>query len=86
MAATDEELQILAKPPIFNEKEDAWSAWIFVMTSYVSLLFAHVPALLVGAEASDQPGVSMARIRTTLTEDGVTANRRTVCFAWVKAP
>ena len=59
MAAADEELQILAKPPNFNGKENAWSAWIFVMTTYVSLLSAHAPALLANAKASDQPEISM---------------------------
>ena len=37
MAATDDELQKLGKPPIFSGKEDEWNEWSFVMRSYVSL-------------------------------------------------
>ena len=50
MAATDEDLQKLGKPPIYSGKEDEWSEWSFVMKSYASLLSEHVAALLTGAE------------------------------------
>ena len=48
MAATDEELQKLGKPPVHNGKEDVWRERSFVMRSYVSLLSGDVPALLAG--------------------------------------
>ena len=73
MAATDDELQKLGKPPIYSGKEDEWNEWSFVMRSYVSLLSAHVPTLLAGAEDSTNPDMSMTRIRTTLTDEGVAA-------------
>ena len=77
MAATDEEVQKLGKHPIYSGKEDEWSEWSFVMTSYVSLLFTHVPALLAGAEDSaTSPDMSMTRIRATLTEDGATVAQK----------
>ena len=73
MAATDDELQKLGKLEFYSGKEDAWSEWSFVMRSYVSLLSVHVPALLAGGEDATSPDMSMKRIRTTLTDDGVTA-------------
>ena len=76
VVAADEDLQKLGKPPIFNGREVELIEWSFVMKSHASLLFAHVLALLAGAAASDQPDMRMARIRTTLTEDGVAANRK----------
>ena len=77
MAVTDEDLQKLGKPPIYSEKEDEWSEWSFVMKSYVSLLSTHVPALLTGAENPvASPDMSIATIRATLTEDGVTAAKK----------
>ena len=72
MAAADDELQKLGKPPIYIGKEDEWNEWSFVMRSYVSLLSAHVPALLAGAEDAS-PDMSITRIRTTLTDEGVAA-------------
>ena len=76
MAVTDEDLQKLGKPPIYSGKEDEWNEWSFVMKSYVSLLSTHVPALLTGAENPvASPDVSIATIRATLTEDGVTDQR-----------
>ena len=69
MAATEDELQKLGKPPIYSGKEDEWNEWSFVMRSYVSLLSVHLPALLAGAEDVTSPDLSMARIRTTLTDD-----------------
>ena len=70
MAATDEDLQ----SPIYSGKEDESS---FVMKSYVSLLSAHVPALSAGAEnPAASPDMSIATIRATLTEDGVTAAKK----------
>ena len=77
MAVTDEDLQKLGKPPIYSGKEDEWSEWSFVMKSYVSLLSTHVPALLTGAEnPATSPYMSIATIRATLTEDGVTAAKK----------
>ena len=77
MAATDEDLQKLGKPPIYSGKEDEWNEWSFVMKSYVSLLSTHVPALLTGAENPvASPDMSIATIRATLTEDGVTAAKK----------
>ena len=47
------------------------------MKSYVSLLSAHVPALLTGAEnPATSPDMSIAAIRATLAEDGVTAAQK----------
>ena len=47
------------------------------MKSYVSLLSTHVPALLTGAENPvASPDMSIATIRATLTEDGVTAAKK----------
>ena len=57
MAATDDELQKLGRPPIYSRKEDEWNEWSFVMRSYVSLLSAHIPALLAGAEDATQTWV-----------------------------
>ena len=77
MAVTDEDLQKLGKPPIYSGKEDEWNEWSFVMKSYVSLLSTHVPALLTGAEnPAASPDMSIATIRATLTEDGVTAAKK----------
>ena len=76
MAATDDELQNLGKPPIYSGMENEWSEWSFVMRSNVSLLSVHVPALLAGAEDATSPDMSMTRIRTTFTEDGVTAAKK----------
>ena len=77
MAVTDEDLQKLGKPPIYSGKEDEWNEWSFVMKSYVSLLSTHVPALLTGAEnPATSPDMSIATIRATLTEDGVTAAKK----------
>ena len=77
MAVTDEDLQKLGKPPIYSGKEDEWNEWSFVMKSYVSLLSTHVPALLAGAEnPAASPDMSIATIRATLTEDGVTAAKK----------
>ena len=77
MAVTDEDLQKLGKPPIYSGKEDEWNEWSFVMKSYVSLLSTHVPALLTGAENPvASPDMSIATIRATLTEDGVTAAKK----------
>ena len=77
MAVTDEDLQKLGKPPIYSGKEDEWNEWSFVMKSYVSLLSTHVPALLAGAEnPAASPDISIATIRATLTEDGVTAAKK----------
>ena len=42
----------------------------------MSLLSVHVPALLAGAEDATSPDMSMARIRTTLTDDGVAAAQK----------
>ena len=50
--------------------------WSFVMRSYVSLLSAHIPALLAGAEDTSSPDMSMTRIRATVTEDGVAAAKK----------
>ena len=76
MAVTDDELQKLCKPPIFYGKDDEWNEWSFAMRSYVSLLSTHVPALLAGAEDSTNPDMSMTRIRTTLTDEGVAAAQK----------
>ena len=77
MAVTDEDLQKLGKPPIYSGKEDEWNEWSFVMKSYVSFLSTHVPALLTGAEnPAASPDMSIATIRATLTEDGVTAAKK----------
>ena len=46
MAATDDELQKLGKPPIYSGKEDEWNEWSFVMRSYVSVLPVHIAAPL----------------------------------------
>ena len=67
MAATDDELQKLGRPPIYSGKENAWNEWSFVMGSYVSLQSVHIAALLTGAEDPTRPDMSMSRIRTTLT-------------------
>ena len=76
MAATDDELQKLGKPPIYSGEEDDWGEWRFVMNSYVSLLSVHVPALLVGAEDTTSLDMSMTRIRITFTKDGVTVAKK----------
>ena len=77
MTVTDEDLQKLGRPPIYSGKEDEWNEWSFVMKSYVSLLSTHVPALLTGAEnPAASPDMSIATIRATLTEDGVTATKK----------
>ena len=44
--------------------------------SYLSLLSVHVPALLAGAEDATSPDMSMARIKATLKDDGVTAAQK----------
>ena len=72
----EEELQKLGKPPNFCGQEDEWSKWSFVMKSYVSMHSTHALALLAGAEYTERPDLDMARIRTMLTEDGVTATRK----------
>ena len=55
----------LGKPPIYNGKEDECSK-CFVMRSYVSLLFTHVPTLLACAEdTATSPDMSATRIRAT---------------------
>ena len=76
MAATDDDLQKLGRPPIYSGKEDEWNEWSFVMRSYVSLLSAHIPALLAGAEDTASPAMSMARIKDTLADDGITAAQK----------
>ena len=76
LTSTDEDLQKLGKPPMHSGKEDEWSEWSFVMRSYVSLLSAHVPALLAGAEDTTNPDMIMTRTRATLTEDGETAAKK----------
>ena len=78
MAATDDELQKLGRPPIYSGKEDEWNEWSFVMRSYVSLLSAHIPALLAGAEDATNPDMGMMRIRATLTDDGVAAAQKLI--------
>ena len=46
-------------------------------SSYLPLLFAHVPALLTGAgDTATSPGMSMTKIRATPTEDDVTAAKK----------
>ena len=72
MAATDDELQKLGRPPIYSGKEYEWNEWSFVMRNYVSLLSAHIPALLAGAEDTASPDMSMAKIKDTLADDGLT--------------
>ena len=76
MAATDDELQKLGKPPIYNGTEDEWAEWSFVMRSYVFLLSGHMPAILAGAEDPTSPDMSMARIRATLTEGSAAAAQK----------
>ena len=76
MAATDEDLQKLGKPPICSDKKDEWSEWSVVTESYVSLLSAHIPALLVGSEDTTSPDMSMTRISATLIEECVTAAKK----------
>ena len=66
----------MAATPIYSGKEDKWNEWSFVMRSYVSLLSAHVPALLAGAEDATSPDMSMTRIRTTLSDEGVAAAQK----------
>ena len=46
------------------------------MRSYVSLLSAHIPALLAGAEDATSPDMSMTRSRATLTDDGIAAAQK----------
>ena len=75
MAATDDELQKLSRPPIYSGKEDEWNEWSFVMESYVSLLSVHTAALLTGTEDPASPDMSMSRIRTTLT-NGIEAAQK----------
>ena len=75
MAATDDELQKLGKPPVHSGKEDEWNEWSFVMRSYVFLLSMHIAALLTGAEDPTIPDMSMTRIRTTLT-NGIEAAQK----------
>ena len=55
LAATDEELQKMGKPPINSGQED----------EYVSLLSTRVPALLAGPEDPARIDMSMTRIRAT---------------------
>ena len=76
MAATDDELQKLGRPPIYSGKEDDWNEWSLVMRNYVSLLSAHIPALLAGAKDATNPDMGMTRIRATLTDDGVAAAQK----------
>ena len=76
MAATDDELQKLGKPPIYSGEVDEWNEWSFVMRNYVSLVSVHVPALLAGAENATSPDKSMTRIRATLTDGGFAATKK----------
>ena len=76
MAATDDELQKMGRHPIHSGKEDEWNEWSFVMRSYVSLLSAHIPALLAGAEDATSPDMGTMRIRATLTGDGFAAAQK----------
>ena len=76
MAATDDELQKQGKPPIYSGKKDEWNEWSFIVRSYVSQRAVHVPALLAGAEDMTNPDMSMARIKATLTDDGVAAAQK----------
>ena len=46
------------------------------MRSFVSLLSAHIPALLEGSEDVTSPDMSMTRIRATLADDGVAAAKK----------
>ena len=57
--STDDELQKLGKPSIYKGKEDEWNEWSFVMRSYVSLLCAHIPALLASAQDATNPDMGM---------------------------
>ena len=59
MAATNDELQKLGKPPIYSGKEDEWHEWSFSSRSYVSLLSMQVASLLIGAEDLTIPDMSM---------------------------
>ena len=86
MEATDEDLQKLGKPPIYSGK-DEWNEWSLVVKSFVSFLSAHVPALLTSAENPvASPDVSIATIRATLTEDGVTAVKKLLHVLNVTGP
>ena len=76
MAATDDALQKLGRPPIYSGKEDEWNEWSFVMRSYVSLLSIQIAALLAEAEDPTSPDMSMSRIRTILTDEGVAAAQK----------
>ena len=76
MAATNDEQQKLGRPPIYSGKEDEWNEWTFVMGSYVSLLSAHIQELVAGAEDTVSPDMSMARIKDTLADDGITAAQK----------
>ena len=75
MAATDDKLQKLDRPPIYNGKEDEWNEWSLVMRSYLSLLSIHIAALVAEAEDPTNPDMSMSRIKTILT-DGVAAAQK----------
>ena len=76
VAATDDELQKLGRPPIYSGTEDEWNEWSFVMRKYVSLLSAHIPALLAGAEDTASADMSMARIKDTLADDGIATSQK----------
>ena len=76
MAATDDELQKMGRLPIYSGKEDEWNKWSFVMRSYVSLLSIQITAFLAEAEDPTSPDMSMSRIRTILTDEGVAAAQK----------
>ena len=76
VAATDDELQKLGRPPIYSGTEDEWNEWSFVMRKYVSLLSAHIPALRAGAEDTASPDMSMARIKDALADDGIATSQK----------
>ena len=79
MAATDEELQKLGKPPICSGKDDEWSEWSVVVKSYASLCPRTCQRCWQGAEdTATSPDMSMTRIRATLTEDDATAAKKTL--------
>ena len=61
MAATDEDLQKLGKPPVYRGKDDEWSRWSFVMKSCMSLLSTHVPASQGTATSPDMSSSHRSR-------------------------
>ena len=75
MAAIDDKLQKLDRPPIYDGKKDEWNEWSFVMSCYLSLLSPHIAALVAEAEDPTNPDMSMSRIKTILT-DGVAAAQK----------